>query len=74
MNEIISKLAAAMRWRLAQFLDKKPDVCWAAAVMWARFPGNHPLNEVFELRHTAGRCEAGGDLPYCGKCAVLANK
>lgn len=68
---VINNLKANIRWVIARCLDRFPDVCWANVAMWAHFPENHDFTEVFELRHTAGRCEANGDLPYCGKCAVL---
>ena len=74
MNRIISKLTSIVRWQIACLLDRFPSVCWAGAVTWAQFPEDHPFSEIFELRYTAGRCGAGGDAPYCGKCAVLAGR
>lgn len=68
---IINNLKANIRWFIAQCLDRFPDVCWADAASWALFPEHHDFSEVLESRNTAGSCEAGGDLPYCGKCAVL---
>ena len=68
MNRIISLLTTSLRWRIARLLDKIPDVCWAEAATWAQW--DHDFTGVFGLRHTAGRCAAGGDAPYCGKCAV----
>lgn len=72
MIHLYEKLAAAMRWQIAQILDKFSDVCWARAALWAIFPEHHPFSEVFELRDTVGWCE--GSLPYCGKCMVLAGR
>ena len=74
MSKILGKLKATIRWRIALLMDRFSDVCWFDAVMWARFPEHHAFGEVFALRGTAGRCEAAGDFPYCGKCAVLAER
>ena len=60
-----------MRWHLAKLFDKFQDTCWAELVVWALYPENHPFMELFELRHSAGRCGARGEHPYCGKCLCL---
>ena len=57
-----------VRWALARFMDRYADTCWADLVMWAICPELHPFIEIFEMRRTAGQCEAAGWTPYCGKC------
>ena len=66
---MIEKLKTWFRWRVAWFLDRFPDICWSDLVSWADIPELHPFNEIFEIRHTAGRCARLGEPPYCGKCA-----
>jgi hypothetical protein len=59
-----------LRWKLALFLDRYPDTCWADLVMWAVYPELHPFAEIFQMRGTIGQCERAGCTPYCGKCAT----
>lgn len=68
MVKMFRKLTVAIRWQIALFLDRFPDVCWANVASWAIYPEYHAFSEIFGLRGTAGRCGAGGDIPYCGKC------
>ncbi len=56
------------RWKLALFLDRYADTCWADLVMWTVNPEIHPFSEIFSMRNRAGYCERAGCWNYCGKC------
>lgn len=57
-----------LRWRIALWMNRYQDTCWAELVMWYVCPELHPFAEILEMRGTAGGCERRGELPYCGKC------
>lgn len=62
------RVSAWLRWRIAELLDRLPDVCWAGLARWAGYPDQHPFGEILEMRGTAGYCARHCQEYYCGKC------
>jgi hypothetical protein len=61
-------LQRMIRAPIIEWMNRYPDTCWADLVMWQINPTIHPFREIFDMRGTAGHCEAMGCPPYCGKC------
>lgn len=56
-----------LRWKIAVFMDRYRDTCWADLVLWAN-DGGAGWAKIFGIRNTAGHCARLGEIPYCGKC------
>jgi hypothetical protein len=64
----MEKITVWLRWKLALFLNRYADTCWADLVIWAVYPEDYPFGDVFYMRNRAGCCEQSGHYNYCGKC------
>lgn len=60
-----------LRWQIALWMDRWPDICWGRLALWALFPELHEFWEILEMHGTAGRCARHGESPYCGKCGRM---
>ena len=55
------KFLEPLRWRIAAFLDRFPDTCWAALASWEVY-GSEVISLDMGLRQS---CTVD---PWCGKC------
>lgn len=56
------------RWKIARFMDRHTDTCWADLATWAVYAGDYPFGDILHMRGRAGTCERRGEHPYCEKC------
>jgi hypothetical protein len=65
------RLEKWIRMKIAEFLDRREDTCWAELAMWALFPECHDFREIFDGLPRRGGCERRDESNYCGKCSVM---
>ncbi|HDZ61142.1 MAG TPA: hypothetical protein ENH46_05540 [Candidatus Pacearchaeota archaeon] len=65
-----------IKYKIIEFLDKKPEYCWANLVMWAEgyrsfwslFFKNHSEND-YQIQECR-KSNEGTPYAYCNKCEV----
>lgn len=68
---MLLKLRTWFRWKIAHFLNRYLDVCWAELVPWAMIDTfDRPFLDILEIRGSAGQCFRHGETAYCGKCEI----
>lgn len=68
---LVERVRKFILWR---YLNKRDDICWADAVLWAYYPDGREWNELWErLPDSNASCKAEvereGGRCYCGLIA-----